>query len=163
MKKLFLHWLANEKQQDEMLIAFDIAREAKFMEAIPIALKAINDTKKYAGYRAGLLLDYLAIVGGKEHLKDLAPTLLEDDSGLGSLTVGFGPTLAPQLRDVALAVSIRLAGQEPRDFGFHKSGFELENYHSYYGGYAFIDSAARKAAHAKWQAWLRLQDMPSKK
>jgi hypothetical protein len=156
MKKLFLHWLANEKQEDNMLIAYEIAKEAKWTEAVPMALKAVNDSKKSASHRAWLMLDFVAVMGGPEHVKDLAPQLT-DESGMGSLRVGDGPTLAPQVGDIALAVSIRLSGQKPSDFGFHKSGFEDPAYRKYFGGYGFIDDAARKAARAKWRTWLNAQ------
>ena len=162
MKKLFLHWLATEKQTDEMDKAFNIAEEAKMTEALPIALKAINDSGKSSGYRARLMLDYLARLGGKEHIKSLVP-VLADEADLGSLRVGDGPTLAFQIRDVALAVSIRLAGQKPADFGFHTDGYESKDYHGYYGGYGLIDAAARDSARTKWQTWVKRQETPTKK
>jgi hypothetical protein len=93
-------------------------------------------------------------MGTKDLIKDLAP-LLADDSGLGSLRVSDGPVLAPQVRDVALAVSIRLAGQKPADFGFHAAGFAAKEYLKYYGGYAFLDDAARSVAQTKWRAWVK--------
>src|SRR5262245_10243206 len=101
MKKLFLQWMANEKQEDNMPIAYRIAKDAKWAEAVPLALKAVNDSKKGASYRAGLMLDVVAVMGGREHVKDLAPQLM-DEKGMGSLRVGDGPTLAPEVRDVAL-------------------------------------------------------------
>jgi hypothetical protein len=162
MRRLFLRWLAAERQTDEMDRAFEIARRAGLAEALPLALKAATDPKKHGGYRAGLLLDYVAAVGGREHVKSLAP-LLKDDGGLGSLKVGDGPTLAPEIRDIALAVSIRLAGQDPAEFGFRAGAFADKEYHKYYEGYGFIDSAARSAAHAKWEAWLQQRETPGKK
>jgi hypothetical protein len=154
MKKLFLRWLAVERQEEEMDTAYDIAKEGKMAEAVPLALTAVNDRKQSSGFRACLLLDFLAAMGTKDQIKALAP-LLADDSGLGSLQVGaHGAVLAPQVRDVALAVSIRLAGQNPADFGFHAAGFEDKEYRTYYGGYGFINAAARNAAQAKWRAWL---------
>lgn len=162
MKKLFLHWLASEKQEDEMHTAFQVAREGGMTEALPLALKAVNDTQKGACYRAHLLLDFMAVVGRKAHVKSLEP-LLGDESGLGSLKVGDGPTLAPQVRDVALAVSIRMSGQKPADFGFHAGSFESKDYHKYFGGYGFIDDAARDTARAKWRVWVTRQESPAKK
>jgi len=101
--------------------------QGKMAEAVPRALRAVNDREKGPCFRACLMLDFLAAMGTKDQIKGLAP-LLSDDSGLGSLQVGDGPVLAPQVRDVALAVSIRLAGQKPADFGFHAGAFDLTDF-----------------------------------
>jgi hypothetical protein len=104
-----------------MHTAYEIAKEGKMTEAVPLALRFVNDRDKGPCYRAHLILDFLAAMGTKDQIKDLA-RLLSNDSGVGSLQVDEGPVLAPQVRDVALAVSIRLAGQKPADFGFHAGG-----------------------------------------
>jgi hypothetical protein len=161
MKKLFLRWLAVERQEEEMEIAYDIAKEGKMAEAVPLALRLVNDRDKGPFLRAHIIRDFLAAMDTKDQIEGLAP-LLSDDHPLGSLQVGDGPVLAPQVRDVALAVSILLAGQQPAAFGFHAGGFEAKEYRQYDGGYGFIDAAAREAAQAKWRAWVKEKERREK-
>lgn len=61
-----------------------------------------------------------------------------------------------QLRDVALATSIRLTDQEPEEYGFRlRSTSKSETTRFSYTNHYFPTDAARKAAFEKWAAWER--------
>jgi hypothetical protein len=151
IKKLYLHWLGVER---ELLIAnfgFSIAEAENLKEALPLAMKIVTDTNNPTGYRAELMIKCVAKFGGREQLKDLAP-FLEDDELLGSSQRNSEPQLFMQFRDIALAVSVKLAGEKLADFGM------LDDHQ-----YGFPDDAARKAAFTKWKAWTEKHAKTAKK
>ena len=139
IKKLFLHWLNVEPHMYVASFAFSIAESENVKEALPTALKIITDRKNPSGYRADLMIGYVAKFGGKENLKDLAPFLTDTES-LGSSQTNSEPELFTQFRDIALGVSIQVAGEKLADFGLTDH-------------YGFPDDAARDTAFAKWKAW----------
>ncbi|WP_020469829.1 hypothetical protein [Zavarzinella formosa] len=163
MKKLFLHWLAAEKRENEMLTAYRIAKEGEMKEAVPSALKAINDTSLSTLYRANLMVNFLTEMGDREHVKNLTPLLAEESGSLGSFDVGDGATVSPLLRDVALGVSVHLAGQKPSEFGLSIGDHENAIFGGDFRKYGFIDPASRDKAQAKWKAWLAKQEPAPKK
>jgi len=147
MKKLFLHWLINEKQSYALQRAFQIAAEANMKEALPALLKVVTD-KNQPSYNRGQVLLTLAKLGGKDNLKDVEP-LLADKTNIGTINFGNGQPLTVEVKDVALGVSVQLAGEKLADYGFDTARFGGGMPNSYYY-YGFPDDAKRVAAHAKW-------------
>ncbi len=159
MKKLFLNWLETEKQVHITAPAFQIAADAKMKEILPAVLKVVND-KNQPGYNRGQVMLTLVKLGDKEHLKDLTP-LMADKTDIGTINFGNGLPLNTQLRDVALGVSVQIAGQKLADYGFDtRFGGAMPNSYYYYG---FPDDTKRAAAHAKWKEWVTAQGKPEKK
>jgi hypothetical protein len=64
-----------------------------------------------------------------------------------------------QIRDVAMGVSVQLAGQKFADFGFDTTRFGGGV--AYYYNYGFPaeadgkESKSREEAHAKWKEWAK--------
>lgn len=158
--RLFLHWLQAEKHAYVASQAFELAAAANMREISPVALTIVADSRWEGASRAQALMIVLKL-GGKEHLTDAAK-LLEDKTGIGSIKFDNDPALESQLRDVALGVSVMLAGKKPADFGFDSVRFgngAPDSFH-YFG---FPDDASREKAHAKWKALVKSQEKPSKK
>ena len=98
----------------------------------------------------------LVKLGSKEDAKLLEP-FLNDKTLVTQIAFGMAgggvQKTEVQVRDVALGVTIKLAGQKPSDFGYDpsRSDFLMEYSHMYYG---FPDDAQREATHKKWKEFL---------
>jgi hypothetical protein len=111
-------------------------------------------------FNRGLALSLIGCLGNEDHLGVLEP-LLADSGQVTAIHFGNGPLAdgrsVVQVRDVALAMTIQLKGQNPGDFGFNDIRAQGANpvsgarpyYWPYYCG--FRDNADREAAVRKWQ------------
>ena len=92
-------------------------------------------------------------LGGDEQL-DLLDAFLDDDTPVNHrrATNGF----SPKIRDVALAVTIHIHGQDPKNFGFTKI---RDNAQTLYQAntMGFDSQQSREAAFTKWETWLSKQ------
>jgi hypothetical protein len=135
---------------------FQLASQAGLKEALPIALRLLEKKDQQSYAKAQVILA-LAKLGTKEHIP-LLNKYLDDTTNLGSINFGNGPQLTVQLRDVAMAVQIQLAGQKLGDYGYDTryTGAGFTSYH-YYGFPEEADgkSKARDEAHAKWKEWAK--------
>ncbi len=154
-KKLFMVWLEKEPQPHMVHQALQIAVDVKMKEAVPILLNAVKNktTPIYSRAQTALLL---AKVGEKEHLKEIEP-LLEDKTVVGNFGVNNKQGTV-QMRDVALAVSIKLNGQKMADYDFDVMQGSDENLYQSYIYCAFSSSEKRDAAHAKFKEWKAKQE-----
>jgi hypothetical protein len=150
-RKLLMAFLEQRNNVNTLQQIFYIAKQIGLKEALPMALKSVND-KAVPGYTRGAALLFIAQMGGKEHMKDIEK-LLDDTSTLQ--TVRFNTTtINAQMRDVALASLILLSGQSVNEYNFPyiqqfhgiRGDFNLPPY--YYG---FADDAGRQAALKKWK------------
>lgn len=113
-------------------------------------------------FNRGLALSLIGCLGNEEHLAVLEP-LLADSGQVTAIHFGNGPLAdgrsVVQVRDVALAMTIQLKGQNPGDFGFNDIRAQGANpvsgarpyYWPYYCG--FRDNADREAAFRKWREY----------
>ena len=147
-KKLFLVWLEKEPQPYMVQRGLQIAADAKMPEVVPLILKLINDKNVQVYTRAQTALS-LAKIGTKVHLKDLEP-LLQDKTVVGSFGINnkMGEV---QMRDVALAVSIKLSGQKIGDYDFDVMKTTDDLIHMSYCYCAFSSDAKRDEAHKKYK------------
>jgi hypothetical protein len=150
-RKLLMAFLEQRNNANTAQQIFYIAKQLGLKEALPMALKSVND-KTVPGYTRGAALLFIGQMGGKEHIKDIEK-LLEDTTNLQ--TVRFGTTtINAQMRDVALASLILLSGQNAQEYNFPylqqfhgiRADFNLPPY--YYG---FSDDAGRQTALKKWK------------
>ncbi len=105
-----------------------------------------------AGFYKQQAFMVLAKHGGQEDLPAMEASFKEETT-VGHLAVPnkVGPT-AIQVRDVALCASLRLTGQNPKDYGYDVL---VENETLLYNlnTIGFSDADARDAAFKKWQDW----------
>jgi hypothetical protein len=79
---------------------------------------------------------------------------LTNDGLISQQRLGLDVTLRCQVRDVALALSVHLSGQDVRDYGFEfVNGFNAGQVTTNYYGYGFTTDEKRDAAFRKWREW----------
>jgi hypothetical protein len=89
--------------------------------------------------------------GNKEHLAILEPFL--DDSTTRFDSPGPNHPIQTQARDIALAMSVKLAGQDPKQFGFPRWKDVKDLPASPLLTLGFGNQAERDAAFKKWDDW----------
>ena len=148
VKKLFLAYIDKEKQVYMIQRALQIAAEAKMNETLPLVLKLVKDkdTPNYTRAQVALMLLKL---GSKDNLKDVAP-LLEDKTVVGNFGINNVQGQV-QIRDVALAVSIKLSGQKMSDYPFDVMKGNDDIIHLSYIYCAFTGEKSRNAAFEKFK------------
>lgn len=90
----------------------------------------------------------LAKLGSREDLKILKP-FLDDETAIDA-HLGITDRFTTQLRDVALLASLKLMGEEPKDYGFSRLATDpsfLYNVRSI----GFLSQEERTAAFEKWE------------
>ncbi len=147
-KKLFIAWFEKEPQPHLMQRALYVAVEAKMKEALPILMKFILNKEIHVTARAQAAL-LLVKNGSTEHLKEIEP-LLEDKTLVGNFNINNQKGQV-QMRDVGLAVSIKLSGQKMSDYSFDVMTGADEMIAMSYVYCAFSDDAKREASHKKYQ------------
>jgi hypothetical protein len=157
MRKLFLDWLENESQPGMQQRGFMLASQVNLKEALPVALKVLEKPGLQSFGKAQVMIS-LAKLGSKEHIKALEP-YLDDKTLITNINFGNGQ-MSIQIRDVAMGVSVQLAGQKFADYGFDTTRFGggVPTSYYYYGFPAEADgkeSKAREEAHAKWKEWAK--------
>jgi hypothetical protein len=156
-------WLNSRSEPREMYQAMSIAVSLELTdESCAIAARLVTMpgvTSSFRGRAASHLIDY----GSSRHLRLLEPalsnTLVVYAFRESALTEGVPEvTHEIQLRDLALAVSIQLAGKRTEDFGFlDRYGAVREGYGFAHSRNYFRDDEARKKAFEKWAEWRKGQ------
>ncbi len=133
--------------QQERALALALAFELKETADGAVGLALSRDLP---GPTRGWALLVAGQFGTKEHAGRLEP-LLGDTTAVGSKSLG-PTTLRAEVRDVALAAVIRLAGRQPADYGFPYlqalPGIKTLPTPACLG---FADAAGRDAAFKKWK------------
>jgi hypothetical protein len=119
-------------------------------EAAEVGLNVIRQ-KKAKAQGLALALAVIGKHGKKEYVKELKP-YLDDRSVIATMNMNRQLTTI-QVRDVALAMTVHLTGQSPKDYGF--PNFQQNNpwsrFHYFYMGFA--NDTQRDQAFRKWKAW----------
>lgn len=150
-KKLFFAWLDKEPQPYLVQRGIQIAADAKLKEALPLVLKQVRDKNAPAYTKAQTAL-LLVKVGAKEHLKEIEP-MLEDKTVVGNFGINNIQGQV-QMRDVALAVSIKLSGQKMSDYDFDVMKGSDDLILTSYIYCAFSSEEKREDAHKKYKQLL---------
>ena len=150
--QIFISWLATRSDPNELYSATSMVNSLRFIEGLIVAEHAALADNLQASRRA-YAVTALARHGGPERLPTLR-RLFEEEAGVFSFRLRNGEFFQVELRDVALAMSLRLTDQDPEDYGFQlrsKSTSEATRFS--YTNYYFATDAARKTALEKWEAW----------
>jgi hypothetical protein len=156
-KKLFLSWVEKAPQPYLVQRGLQLAAEAKMKEALPMVLKQIKEKNVPVYTRAQTAL-LLVKVGNKEHIKDVEP-LLDDKTVVGSFGINNKQGQV-QMRDVALAICIKLSGQKMADYDFDVMKGNDDFIYQSYIYCAFSGDDKREAAHMKYK---ESKDKPAEK
>ncbi|MEC8337009.1 MAG: hypothetical protein VXZ84_02580 [Planctomycetota bacterium] len=100
----------------------------------------------------------IAKLGDKEHSSMLAPYLSNEQPVNNRRGNGFQPLV----RDVALATTIHLHGQNPKDFGFTHIRTNRQTLFQA-GSMGFSNAKQREAAFNRWKAWKAAQSSEDRK
>jgi hypothetical protein len=159
VRKIFLDWLENEPQSYLQQRGFQLAANANLKEALPVALKLLDKKDpNNNNYGKAQIMISLAKLGTKEHIP-LLEKYLEDKTNIGTVNFGNGLPMSVQIRDVAMGISVLLAGQKLNDFGFDTrfGGGTPTSY--YYFGFpeepGAKENKLREDAHVKWKEWAK--------
>jgi hypothetical protein len=152
-RRLLVTFLEQRSNAQTAQQVFYIAKQLGLKEAVPMAVKVLED-KAANQYARGMAVLFIGQMGGKEHQKTLEK-LLEDRTAIGAVNIGGGGKINAQVRDVALAALIMTSGQSLWDYDFPY----MKNFRGYRGGdlnlppyyYGFNDDAGRDAALKKWK------------
>ncbi|HVX12115.1 MAG TPA: hypothetical protein VHC22_13120 [Pirellulales bacterium] len=150
-QRLLAAWVARPFERESVVSYRNLLLAMQFglKDAVPVALALIQppggqpNLEQYAILAIGKL-------GNAEHVSALSP-LLHDERPIG-VPDRNGHESDTQVRDVALATMIHLAGQPLADFGFShakRNSSILFNTNTL----GFNNAAARDEAQKKWQAW----------
>jgi hypothetical protein len=151
MRKLFVNWLFNEPIDLFQQTGFELLAELKMPDFLPHAIKLINDKGVPARTKAMAMIS-LRQLGSKEHVKMLTPYLTDKtEVHLANL----GAVFRTQLRDVAMGMSIHLAGEKGEDYGMGDRRFgEGRGVPKCLYYYGFTDDKSRGLSHEKWAGFL---------
>jgi hypothetical protein len=153
-------WLDSRNEPREMYMAMGIASGLDLNDQVcKLSARLLSMPGVTAMYRNRAAY-YLAYHGEKRHIPLLAGAANNATVVASVRPLAFAENVPPeayaeiQVRDVALAASIIMAGEKPAEFGFtdrqpdttEKSNFSTTRYY-------FEDDAARKKAVAKWAEW----------
>jgi hypothetical protein len=158
-KKIVLAWMERQAEDETTAqILFDTLNNLQFKEGLPLALKAVR-SKKLKGSGVAHALVTIGRLGDKQHLPVLE-AFLDDKTqfcGFGIGVRGGNVQGNTEVRDVALAMLVRLSKQSFKDYGFAISGLgydHLMNNANYLG---FSSNKQREKALAKWKEWKATQ------
>jgi hypothetical protein len=147
-KKLFIAWINHEPQEYMVQRGLEVAAQAEMKELLPLALRIANDKSARIHYRAQVAL-LLCTLAAKENLKDIEP-LLEDKTFVRTVNTNNTSGLL-QMRDVALAVCIKLSGQKIADYDFDVMKSEDVGGLKDIACCAFTTVEKREASHQKYK------------
>jgi hypothetical protein len=147
-KKVFLAWLSKETQPYMVQRGLEVAAQAKMKGLAPLAEKFAKDKNVNVYYRAQVLLLFPTL-GANEDLKEIEP-LLVDKTLIGNFNIN-NTRGQVQMRDVALAVCIKLSGQKMGDYDFDVMKSNDDFFQTSYIYCAFSSDEKREAAHQKYK------------
>ena len=148
-------WLDSRNEPREMYSAMSVASTLDLNDqAAGLAARLLTMPGVTAMYRSRAASN-LVYYGSAKHIPLLAKAL-DDANAVYTVLLADLSTHEVQLRDVALGISIVLAGQKLVDYGFTDryagvAGYETQSYS--YTRYYFADGAARKKALTQWADW----------
>lgn len=161
-KQIFVAWLATRTDPSELYSATSMVNSLRFVEGLIVAERAALAPSLQASRRA-YAATALARHGGPERLPTLRK-LFKEEAAAFSFRLR-NEVYQVELRDIALAMCLRLTDQDPEDYGFRlRSPGDSEALRFSYTNHFFPDDASRKAAFEKWGDWERVhKDKSGKK
>ncbi len=152
LKKMLGQWI--QKDLGPASSAENLKFAAQFdlkAEGLSLATRLLNDDDSPPTSRASALL-LVGKVGGHEHLPLVEKSLIDKSNcGVGQLA-NTQRQAELQVRDVALAVAVRLTDQKLRDFGFLNAQPHPTTLYQV-ASLTFASPEVREAAFRKWGRW----------
>jgi hypothetical protein len=149
LKTILAAWISRDPGPNVTVRNLPLAVQYNLKEGFEPAVRLLAQPGLVPDYKAAALVT-IAKFGGKEHLRLVEPYL--DSADVLRRTDVNGVIYVTELRDVALFASIRLAGQEPKDFGFTRMGASDQLFYQF-GNMGFRSLSGRDEAFKKWSQW----------
>lgn len=149
LKTILGAWIAHDPGPNVTYRNLQLAVQYNLKAGFEPAVRLLAQQGLIPDYKAAALVT-IAKFGGKEHLRLIDPYL--DSADVLRRTDVNGVIYVTELRDVALFASIRLAGQEPKDFGFNRMGANDQFFYQF-ANMGFRSQTDRDEAFRKWSQW----------
>lgn len=151
MRSVLSAWVGRRLDSNSAYQNFMIAMRYNLPSVLEPAVAAVQEGGRHSHVRLyGLLV--VGRFGNKEHWPVLEK-LLDDKSVCLSTRINNQPQpVQIQVRDVALAVLVKMSGQKLADYGFTKAEDEATSYLKPYS-LSLADEKAREAGIEKWKKW----------
>ncbi len=147
LRRLFALWVARDASPAVLWQNLSMSMQLNLKEALEPSLKALKQPAQLAGHVRQIAIMAVGRFGGKEHLPALAP-FLKDTEICGQYSIGR-TMYVTQVRDAALVITLRLAGEDPKTYGFNR--LEANDQMVYQiQTIGFGSQADRDAAFKKW-------------
>jgi hypothetical protein len=180
-RKILGRWIRRDVSESATYTNLTTALTYDLSEGLEPAVRMLKkgNAKNTTVYQAALIVGNY---GDKEHLPLIAPLLTDNNVVFNGAAAGFriagvnqgqAPVrvvIQTQVRDIALAVTIKLSGQNPADFGFdslkatqaqgEQKPAQLQLAQSNKMGFRNDDD--RTAAFKKWEEWQKGQQQAAK-
>ena len=156
LRQLFAVWMKHGQSWDAQM-AFNLAMQYDIRESLPRALSLVK-AKNTPCHVAQIALVAVIRFGSLENILDLEQRI--DDKSFCGVQQRVGQKLhQTQLRDVALAGALLLAGQNPREFGFPRISYTNQRQLNY-STVGFADDDERGAARSKYDEFRKTLKVP---
>lgn len=154
-RKIVWAWMERQVEDDATAhTIFTTINGFEIKEGLDLALKAVR-SKKLHGSSIAHALTTIGRMGDKSHLH-LLESCLEDKTNFCGFSIGrLGGNVQgnTEVRDVALAMLIRLTDQPLKDYGFAITKANFEHMKDEANFLGFSSDKEREAALAKWKTW----------
>ena len=161
LRRMLAEWIRRRTDAVNVYQSMMLALRYEVKEGLVPAARALRDAARQMNQPSNAHLRQYGLLtfarfGGKEHIALVEP-LLQDKTPYGGQRNVNNVRYRTQIRDIALATLVRLAGLEYRDFGFA----HLQKHPQYVfnaSTLAFADDKERDAAIEKWAAYRKSAD-----
>jgi hypothetical protein len=153
LKKLLGMWILHNSGPSIAYMNLQLAFNCDLKEGLDLAVKMIGNDGGGQPFMRQYVILAIARFGNHEHIPLVEP-LLKDATPC--MPQQNPDPKQSQIRDVALAVLIKLSGQELKDYGLEHVQTNPQTVFQP-GTVTFGDSAKREAALAKWKVWAQQQ------
>jgi hypothetical protein len=150
-QKILGAWVSRDASGNLLYLNLNLAIRYDLKEGIGPAAAALRQPNQASQVKQ-IALMLIGKLGDKANLPAVE-SCLKDGDVCGAWMMNNRQPFQTQVRDVALAVDIKLQGQDPKAFGFDR--FDTNGF-AYYNPsiFGFRSAADRESAAKKWEAWL---------
>jgi hypothetical protein len=150
VRKILGAWVSRDATSVVLWQNLMLAMRLDLKEGIEPACSALRQGNQPANVKQMALM-LIGKLGDKTNLP-VVETCLKDTDLLAQFNMN-NQLFQTEVRDVALAVFIKLAGKDPKDFGFDRFDTNSLQYYNL-ATMGFRNAADRDAAAKKWEDWI---------
>jgi hypothetical protein len=149
-QKIFGQWVLKYAKSSNSYYVLNVAARYRIKEGLQVARELVGKSPQQVGSKMIYAMIAIGALGDQADIELLRPLLTMKKSYMSASINGL--KIQVQLRDVALAMSIHLSGENLRDFGFVRARKDQNMLYVTYT-LGFTDDQKRESAQGKWKAW----------